>query len=112
MRSQCRPCYNAYHSARRKTKKHKDYIRRKKEDLREMVDELKSVPCADCGQSFPPYCMDFDHLENKEYEVACLVGSGFSKKRILEEVAKCEVVCAVCHRMRTFAEEHGSEALK
>ncbi len=98
----CRDCYNAYHKARRKTRPHKAYVRKKREDLKQFVDELKSVPCTDCGRQPPPYCMDFDHLEGKEIEVSRMVGRGYSKKRVLEEISKCEVVCAVCHRIRTF----------
>ena len=46
--------------------------------------------------------MDFDHRDptTKDFEV----GSGiraYSLERCLEEMAKCDVVCAVCHRIRT-----------
>jgi hypothetical protein len=37
---------------------------------RELVLALKSVPCADCGASFPPYVMDFDHLSQKQGEIS------------------------------------------
>src|SRR5688572_24069191 len=29
---------------------------------RAFMNAIKDRPCADCGGSFPPYCMDFDHV--------------------------------------------------
>jgi hypothetical protein len=47
--------------------------------------------------------MDFDHLtpDSKQGEVMRLIGRA-GMPRILSEVAKCEIVCANCHRMRTY----------
>ena len=46
--------------------------------------------------------MQFDHLDRstKEHHVGSLVL--YSKKRVLQEVAKCEVVCANCHADRSY----------
>jgi hypothetical protein len=64
---------------------------------------LKDKPCADCGQKFPPYAMDFDHVdENKLENVSRIASRHGSLKAMEAEAAKCEVVCAVCHRIRTF----------
>ena len=65
-----------------------------------VITTLKSRPCADCGQTFPTQAMDFDHLENKAEIVSKLVYT-VSTRTLLLEVAKCEVVCANCHRIRT-----------
>lgn len=61
----------------------------------------KSVPCADCGGTFDPVCMDFDHRpgEVKSRSVARMVG--YPHDEIRREIAKCDVVCANCHRLRT-----------
>ena len=49
---------------------------------------------------FPPECMDFDHINgDKNYNVGKLVGH--TRATIDAELAKCEVVCANCHRTRT-----------
>lgn len=71
--------------------------------LRRLVDELKSGPCGDCGGKFPPVCMDFDHRdrERKKQAVSIMVQYG-SKSNILAEIEKCDLVCANCHRIRTF----------
>jgi hypothetical protein len=47
--------------------------------------------------------MDFDHvMGDKAGGIGQMVSSGFPLARIRAEIAKCEVVCAVCHRIRTF----------
>jgi hypothetical protein len=74
---------------------------RKRARLRQMVSEAKSVPCMDCGKVFPPYVMDFDHRGGKEAEIATLVNA-LSLRRLVAEMAKCDVVCANCHRIRTY----------
>lgn len=72
-----------------------------------MVSEYKNRPCTDCGGEFPPYVMDLDHLPEFEKlsNVAKLVSEGASKQRILDELEKCEVVCANCHRHRTYSRQ-------
>jgi hypothetical protein len=67
-----------------------------------MLDELRNVPCADCGRRFEPYQMDFDHLDpaTKRSMVPALIGRA-GEATILAEAAKCDIVCANCHRERT-----------
>jgi hypothetical protein len=79
--------------------------RRKKAERHAAVDQIKSVPCADCGKSFPPYVMDFDHRDpsTKEYEINFLLNKTTCPwSRVLDEIAKCDVVCARCHRLRSW----------
>lgn len=47
--------------------------------------------------------MDFDHLGDKFKNVSAMIQEGFGIKKILAEAAKCEVVCANCHRLRTWS---------
>ena len=81
-------------------------IRKKKylSYLRGILIDFKSVPCADCGVTYPHYVMDFDHLDptKKLYNVSSMVGKGKSKNDVLNEISKCGVVCANCHRKRTW----------
>jgi hypothetical protein len=67
-----------------------------------LLDRLRDVPCADCGERFPPCSMDFDHRDPKEKRsrVPALIGRA-GDARILAEIAKCDIVCANCHRTRT-----------
>lgn len=72
-----------------------------RERTRAYIREAKSVPCTDCGNSYPYYVMDFDHLGYKEFNVGNAVYSNLPLKRVIEEITKCEVVCSNCHRIRT-----------
>lgn len=67
---------------------------------REILRSLKSQACTDCGNYFPFYVMEFDHVEEKTYKVSAM--TSMSTGRMLEELCKCEVVCANCHRVRTW----------
>lgn len=101
--SRCPPCHNAYQKAY--YKKNPDSIRnssnQRKKRNRELIQQLKSVPCKDCNETYPWYVMDFDHLRDKKFDVSRM--SNYSVEQIMEEVGKCEVVCANCHRERTFS---------
>ena len=73
------------------------------EKLRQFVRELKeATPCTDCGESYPYYVMDFDHISEKNALITTLVFQG-RKRRLMEEIALCEIVCSNCHRSRTHA---------
>lgn len=68
----------------------------------QLIREHKNVPCTDCGLRYPTYVMDFDHRRGEKLaNVGSLVGHA-NARRIREEIAKCEVVCANCHRERTY----------
>lgn len=75
----------------------------RKQDYAERIRGLKMNPCLDCEERFPPMCMDFDHvLGVKSFNIANATNSRLSWSRILDEIAKCELVCANCHRIRTY----------
>jgi hypothetical protein len=74
--------------------------KRTRKDLRLWLDGLKDTPCLDCGIKFPICCMDFDHRENKEFNIGRKYYS-YSKEVVLKEMEKCDLVCANCHRIRT-----------
>jgi hypothetical protein len=65
-------------------------------------DTLKKDPCKDCDRTFPPECMDFDHRpgEVKIQMISHIINRG-NKQAILDEVKKCDLICACCHRIRT-----------
>lgn len=81
----------------------------KRDKLRVYLKELKEKPCTDCGQCYPHYVMDFDHVRGeKKYDPASLVNRG-SWSVMKKELAKCELVCSNCHRIRTFTRVDGSK---
>jgi hypothetical protein len=78
-----------------------EYHRARRAQALEMIRKLKSVPCVDCGQTFHYACMDFDHVRGeKSFNISHRRNSVGQK--VLDELAKCDVICANCHRLRTF----------
>lgn len=68
--------------------------------VKEFLAELKRVSCADCGVAYISPVMEFDHVRGtKSFNLSKAGRYGWAK--INEEVAKCDVVCANCHRIRT-----------
>jgi len=66
--------------------------------------KAKDAPCTDCGTTYPPECMDFDHLSDDKIEnVSRMVYGSYSLAALTSEINKCELVCANCHRIRTSA---------
>ncbi len=64
------------------------------------IQKLKEeTPCTDCGKYYPHYVMDFDHQKDKLKDISLMMN--YPLKRIIEEIAKCEIVCSNCHRERT-----------
>lgn len=76
-----------------KERTHNYYLERRK-----IIDEIKSVPCMDCGNNFPPECMDFDHRKDKKFGIHNIMKN---MTDLLKEIDKCDIVCANCHRVRT-----------
>jgi hypothetical protein len=101
----CRAAYKHEHYSANKTR----YILQAADSKRRLrlqrtswlLDYFSSHPCVDCGES-DPVVLDFDHLRDKSFAVAEVL----TYRRwdvILEEIEKCDVVCANCHRRRTAA---------
>ena len=81
-------------------------VRARKQRKRKMniMIEFKSKPCMDCHIQYPSYIMEFDHRnpEQKCFTIGEYAASGKNSiKKLLEEIDKCDVVCANCHRERT-----------
>src|SRR6266849_670862 len=70
-----------------------------------LLAEHKARPCLDCGGRFHFSAMDFDHVSGtKLFNVGN--SRSYSHFKILAEIAKCDVVCANCHRIRTYRRDH------
>lgn len=81
-----------------------DKSQRRRQGNTEYIRNIKrQSKCVDCG--FGDWrCLDFDHLP--KYEKSATIGGTrvmhWSRKRIDAEIAKCEVRCANCHRIKTL----------
>jgi hypothetical protein len=86
--------------------RHKTAISRRRHDRRRFTDWLKDVPCLDCGRIFAPCVMDFDHrpAARKHFSVSSWPFSNFGLDALQRELQGCDVVCANCHRLRTYGE--------
>jgi hypothetical protein len=77
-------------------------LHRQKQAYKQKLVEIKEASgCTDCGEN-NPIVLDFDHLKDKKYNVSRMIHDGFSWRAIKKEIDKCEVVCANCHRIRTY----------
>ena len=67
------------------------------------IQSLKIVPCMDCGVTYwgKPYVYDFDHREGGKKELMISKVGQHGWEALKREVAKCDIVCANCHRIRT-----------
>jgi hypothetical protein len=102
----CRPCRSAYgkeHYAanRQRYIDQAGIVKRNLFRARTiyLIEFFETHPCVDCGEN-DPVVLEFDHLGEKTFNI----GSALHNRKwesVLAEIAKCEVVCANCHRRRT-----------
>lgn len=98
----CKECHKEFskkHYVENKSKyKKKSNDNRKK--LYKYCNALKeSTPCTDCKLKYPHYIMDFDHLRDKKFNISRIT---CGLETLKKEIEKCEIVCANCHRKRTY----------
>lgn len=108
LQTYCKDCTNAYNSQyyatneklrlRTKDKNRKTYARN-----REYIFQFLSTrSCVDCGED-DPIVLEFDHVDpsNKAADISNLVRHRVSLAKLQEEIDKCVVRCANCHRRKT-----------
>lgn len=88
--------------------KHRQGVRQHKND-RLWINSFKEKPCMDCGGIYDTECMDFDHREGETKAFNVGTARNLSKRRVMEEIAKCDLVCANCHRLRTKTRREAAE---
>jgi hypothetical protein len=103
----CRPCRSAYGREHYLANKQRyiDQAARSKRQLRlertkHLIEFFRTHPCVDCGEA-DPVVLEFDHLDAGDK--AFTIGHSLERRTwetVLSEMAKCEVVCANCHRRR------------
>ena len=77
--------------------------------MRGIVRSQKEKPCADCGVQYPYYVMQFDHVTGVKEATISRRTVSWGASKLLAEIAKCEVVCANCHAVRTYRRQAGNE---
>lgn len=109
LQAHCRDCshkrFKRYYAANRE-KQRGEISKRKKvviaENKKRLFDYLSKHPCVDCGES-DPIVLELDHVRgNKTMHVSRMLAYGGAWATIVNEIAKCDVRCANCHRRRTL----------
>lgn len=67
---------------------------------REILAYLAGHPCVDCGES-DPVCLEFDHVHGQKIQAISELMRRHRWRALEQELPKCEVRCANCHRRKT-----------
>lgn len=105
--NKCKQCQRAYskdhykkNSARYNKLRYARQVRYRERNKAFLMTYLAGKKCEDCGEA-DPIVLTFDHIRGSKIgDVSTMVGQGFPLKRIKEEILKCEIRCANCHRKR------------
>ena len=105
----CRVCQSKqkkrWYEKNKKSHKEKIYENKQQniEAARAYVwDYLLAHPCIECGEA-DPAVLEFDHVRGeKRSEVTKLMRDGYTLKIIQAEIEKCVVLCANCHKRKTY----------
>lgn len=88
-----------------RAKNEKERVRRKVVRRSAILAAKKDVPCMDCGGRFPTCVMQFDHRDpstkTKRFRSPGAMAARTSLEEFEAEIAKCDIVCANCHAIRT-----------
>ena len=94
----CKECQREYKRKHYYKKKEEHYARNRKmyAKLREYVDSQKDK-CIICGEE-EKVCLDFHHVKGGKKEAIANLVRGGSLRKLKEEIEKCVILCANCHR--------------
>lgn len=106
--SWCKACHGSHaHDYYHNTPGRKASLRRRSKRIRaenrqKVFDFLRANPCVDCGEP-DPVVLEFDHVDPKTKRccVSLLTREDYAWATIQQEIDKCQVRCANCHRRRT-----------
>jgi hypothetical protein len=91
-----------------KSKKHREECARVLEEIHLLKE---SHGCSDCRNRFPHYVLEFDHRPGEQkIDNVTRVLKNYGADMAWKEVAKCDIVCSNCHKIRTYIRENGRAA--
>lgn len=106
-KSHCFACAREYcrdHYRKNKAAYLEKNKRNRRSKRRMLLALLNTKACVDCNEK-NPILLDFDHVrDTKQHCVSRMVNESYSWEAILKEIAKCEVRCVKCHRLKTARE--------
>jgi hypothetical protein len=108
----CRKVYDAEYWRQNRERRKVQRVARRREFAVWLRSMKAGRPCADCGQAFDPEAMHWDHIPGKDKvcNIADLSMGHRSREFALQEISKCELVCANCHALRTVRRRAGRGA--
>lgn len=81
-------------------------MRHIREQKRKYIEKYKlEKGCSECGYNELPECLDLDHTDRTQKKFKLSRGHKYGWKAIEEELSKCVVLCAICHRKKTHREK-------
>jgi transcriptional antiterminator len=93
----------AYHLSDGQKQKTLDRTHKSRRLIMEFLSQYKEDRgCMDCGEMYPYFILQFDHVNGKEFQISNHSRHTGSLEKIKQEVEKCEVVCGNCHALRTY----------
>lgn len=109
----CNKCLN-YYSENHYVNNKETYLKngqRRKTFLKQFINRVKRrTVCPICGEK-RYWVLEFHHKDKKEKEfnIAKMANYGYSIKKIKEELRKCIIICANCHKNIHHGENSGQE---
>ncbi len=96
----------SYYCGKGQKEKSKNNLKSRRRKLRNAIDDIKkTLNCNNCKEN-RWWLLDFHHTDpsTKENTVSKLVRTS-NKEKVLDEIKKCEVLCANCHRDLHYKEK-------
>lgn len=106
-RNECKKCFSNKYSKKHYKINNDKYklnkLTRKEKNKEFLKDYLSDKYCIDCGNT-DWRVLEFDHVRGDKVDGVFRLGisRGFSTKKLLEEIEKCEIRCYNCHRIVTY----------
>lgn len=84
--------------------KHISYVRKREEGIDAWFRSYKETLCCEvCGENHPA-CLEFHHTDPKQKKFSVSARRDRpSLEKLKEEIAKCKVLCANCHRKEHYS---------
>ena len=82
-------------------------IRVQKENKIFMKSIKEKLKCSKCGYNEHHAALDFHHIDESTKKFNLGEYREHSQKSLLEEIEKCIVLCAICHRIYHYEQRNG-----
>lgn len=86
-----------YERNKHRTEIFREKKQRRRKSRKDLIDSFRSKGCSNCDEK-DPVCLDFHHIDPKTKKFSIGSASLAPYKDLMEELQKCIVLCANCHR--------------